>query len=200
MLQTNGLLGGAHVYPSREEAEYSAALVLLSVVAVSWWAGRVGRAVLRVPCVPQTESAGRRGRWLDLDPRGLQPLDFGEAVRVPRRRRLTEEMLKDGLPVDPIYVGPGHHRRRLQRSKWSPPFLPCRPSCVMGRLGTDLHPVDLRLTSGCARIRGEAARLRLAYGGLCEADMLAVASFLNGPSQQSEQRSGKFHRTTGLVL
>eukprot|EP00435_Cladocopium_sp_Y103_P054452 s2532_g17.t1 len=100
---------GVRVYPSKEEAEYSACLAFSIAVAASWWAVRTGRAALAVPRMPPTEAVGRRAHWLDFDPRsmrqwalaplaislGLLPLDAAEAARVPRRGRVTA-VLKDG--------------------------------------------------------------------------------------------------------
>ena len=38
------LQDGQTIYPSKEEAEYTAVLAFAIAVAASWWAGRVGRA------------------------------------------------------------------------------------------------------------------------------------------------------------
>ena len=57
------LQDGQAIYPSKEEAEYTAVLAFAIAVAASWWAGRVGRAKLHVA----------REHWLDLDPSKQRP-------------------------------------------------------------------------------------------------------------------------------
>eukprot|EP00435_Cladocopium_sp_Y103_P072343 s416_g40.t1 len=59
---------GVRVYPSKEEAEYSACLAFSIAVAASWWAVRTGRAAPAVPRKPPTEAVGWRAHWLDFDP------------------------------------------------------------------------------------------------------------------------------------
>ena len=51
---------GVTVYPSAEEAEYSASLPLSIAIAVSWWAARMGYAVMAIPKLPLVETVGRR--------------------------------------------------------------------------------------------------------------------------------------------
>ena len=63
------LQNGGAVYPSKEEAEYTAVIAFAIAVAASWWAVRVGRAPLHDPRLPQFECVGAREHWLDLDPR-----------------------------------------------------------------------------------------------------------------------------------
>ena len=133
------LRNGVRVYPSAEEAEYTAPLSFAIAVAASWWACRMGRATLRVPRAPAVECVGRREHWLDLDPRsmrswamaplaitlGLEPPDPAERKRVPRRVRVTDVLSSEGaLPKDTIYVGRGHHSHRLPTTKWKSPWTP----------------------------------------------------------------------------
>ena len=130
---------GVRVYPSAEEAEYTAPLAFAIAVAACWWACRVGRATLKVPRAPAVECNGRREHWLELDPRsmrswamaplavtlGLDPPDPAERQRVPKRARVQEVLTQDGqLPPDAIYVGRGHHSHRLPVSKWKSPWSP----------------------------------------------------------------------------
>eukprot|EP00435_Cladocopium_sp_Y103_P073341 s50_g43.t1 len=63
---------GRHIYPSKEEAEYTAVLAYAIAVSASWWAARVGVAKLHVPRMPQFHTVGRREHWLDTDPRALR--------------------------------------------------------------------------------------------------------------------------------
>ena len=59
-------------YPSKAEAEYTAALAFSIAVAASWWAARVGKARLKVPRMPAIETVGRREHWLEFDGRALR--------------------------------------------------------------------------------------------------------------------------------
>ena len=63
---------GQRVFPSKEEAEYTASLAFGIAVSASWWAARMGLAKLHVPRFPFVESAGRREHWLQIDPRALR--------------------------------------------------------------------------------------------------------------------------------
>ena len=129
---------GQRIYPSKEEAEYTAPLCFAIAVACSWWAVRTGRAVLHVPRGPSFETVGRRDTWLTLDSRalrswamtplaislGLEPLDAAEKSRLPRRNRVSECLQSDGtLPAHHIYVGQGSHKHRLTTTKWKSPWV-----------------------------------------------------------------------------
>lgn len=133
------LQGGRTVYPSKEEAEYTAVLAFAIAVAASWWAARVGRAKLQAPRLPQFECVGAREQWLDLDPRalrewamaplalglGLSPPDPREPARIPRRAQVDDVMLERGrLPPNHIYVGQGRGSHRLAKTKWASPVIP----------------------------------------------------------------------------
>lgn len=63
---------GQRYYPSKEEAEYTAALAFALATAASWWAVRMGKATLKIPRMPAMECYGRREHWLELDPRSLR--------------------------------------------------------------------------------------------------------------------------------
>ena len=131
-------LDGQRVFPSHEEAEYTAPLAFAIAVSTSWWAVRVGRAKLRVPRMPPTETVGRREHWLHYDPRstrswamtplaiqlGLRPIDPRERARVPRVRRAVDLLVDGHLPSKCIYVGRGHHSHKLPLSKWCSPYTP----------------------------------------------------------------------------
>ena len=54
------LQDGQRVFPSKEEAEYTASLAFGIAVSASWWAVRMGLAKLHVPRFPFVETAGRR--------------------------------------------------------------------------------------------------------------------------------------------
>ena len=106
------------VFPSHEEAEYTAPLAFAIAVSTSWWAVRTGHAKLRVPRMPPTESVGRREHWLYYDPRstrswamtplaiqlGLRPIDPRERARVPQVKRVAELLVDGKLPSNCIYV------------------------------------------------------------------------------------------------
>ena len=131
------VVNGKRVFPSKEEAEYTAPLAFSVAIAASWWAARTGLAKLHVPRMPAIQTTGRREHWLQMDPRcmrewamtplaislGLAPLDPGEASRVPARARVEEVLQPTGeLPPNHIYVGQGHHSHRLPLSMWASPF------------------------------------------------------------------------------
>ena len=63
---------GRRVYPSKEEAEYTAVLAFAIAVSASWWAVRKGLAQLQVPRMPTFLSVGRREHWLDMDPHAMR--------------------------------------------------------------------------------------------------------------------------------
>ena len=127
------------MYPSHEEAEYTAPLAFSIAVAASWWAGRMGIARLHVPRMPAIQCMGRREHWLQMDAScmrahamaplaitlGLTPADPIEAARVPKRARVAEVLQQDGtLPPNHLYVGRGHHSHRLARTQWASPWMP----------------------------------------------------------------------------
>ena len=90
--------GRQRVYPSKEEAEYTAVLAFAIAVSASWWAVRKGLATLQVPRMPAFLPVGRREHWLDMDPHAMREwalaplavtLGLTEALRAGR----------PGLPV-----------------------------------------------------------------------------------------------------
>lgn len=136
------LVGGQRVYPSHEEAEYTAPLCFALAVAASWWACRTGKARLHVPRMPAFQCVGRREHWLAIDPRcmrewamaplaislGLRPLDEAEASRIPLRAVVADVIAEEGvLPAGHLYVGVGSHSHRLQTTKWASPALATAP-------------------------------------------------------------------------
>lgn len=132
-------MDGHRYYPSKEEAEYTAALAFALATAASWWAAKLGKATLKIPRMPAMECHGRRDHWLDLDPRslrswamapmaillGLHPPDPLEAARVPSRGRVSDFLQDDhSLPAHCVYVGRGHHTHRLATTCWASPVVP----------------------------------------------------------------------------
>ena len=97
---------GQRVFPSHEEAEYTAPLSFAIAVSTSWWAVRTGRAKLRVPRVPPTESVGRREQCVTplAIQLGLRPIDPRERARVPQVKRVAELLVDGKLPSNCIYV------------------------------------------------------------------------------------------------
>ena len=185
---------GRRIYPSHEEATYTAALSFAVAVACSWWAVRTGRATLHVPRMPAFCCHGRREHWLSLDPRalrewlmtpmaitlGLSPTDPAEAARIPKRGTVAQWLTPDkSLPSNCIYVGRGHHSHRLPTTKWKSPFIPghdCSDEewvtqyvahiCSSADLWNDLPSLSNQvLVCDCP------------WQSLCEADLLAGLVF-----------------------
>ena len=95
------LQDGQRVFPSKEEAEYTASLAFGIAVSASWWAARILLAKLHVPRF--VEAAGRREHWLQIDPRGfpewaMAPTAIAhleERARTPHRTRVVDVILED---------------------------------------------------------------------------------------------------------
>ena len=127
---------GVRVYPSREEAEYSAALVFTIAAAVSHWAVNQGFAVQKVTRLPAIECAGDRRAWLGWGPRTFREYAMGptalqlgfrpggqELASLPTRVHIAD-VLDDShqLPADVVYAGHGHFSHRLSPTIWENPF------------------------------------------------------------------------------
>jgi hypothetical protein len=126
---------GRRVYPSKEEAEYTAVLTFAIAVSASWWAVRKGLAKLQVPRMPTFLSVGRREHWLDMDPRAMREwamaplavtLGLTESLRA-ERRGVTSPKACNGRHdrEQAIYVGRGSFHHRLSTAKWKSPWTPC---------------------------------------------------------------------------
>ena len=133
---------GSHLSFKRKAA-YSAGLAFALAVSLSWWAVRVGRAILHVPRLPPMDAVGRREHWLDLHPQsmrswamapmaillGLEPPDPQERARIPPKGRVSTFLVDGALPDGVIYVGQGHHSHRLPTTSWICPFCCWAPLC-----------------------------------------------------------------------
>ncbi|CAE7361503.1 unnamed protein product [Symbiodinium sp. CCMP2592] len=156
---------GRVVYPSKDEAEYTAPLAF------------------HIACV------GRREHWLEIDSRalrewamsclaitlGLRPIDPGEAARVPVRVEVASVLREDkSLPPDVIYVGRGHRSHRLPVTQWASPF-------VSG------HNCDadewLALYTDLVQLEGRTLACDCALNQVCEGDLLAGLVFDAGRPQ-----------------
>ncbi|CAE7039628.1 unnamed protein product [Symbiodinium sp. CCMP2592] len=107
------LRDGHPVYPSKEEAEYTAPLSFSIAIAASWWAARKGFAVMRFHRLPPVERTGRCEHWLDIDPRalrswamaplaislGLRPVDVPGTQDLPSRDLAETKVLEKGAVV-----------------------------------------------------------------------------------------------------
>ena len=214
------LQDGQRVFPSKEEAEYTASLAFGIAVSASWWAARMGLAKLHVPRFPFLETAGRREHWLQIDPRalrewamaptaialGLRPTHPEERARTPHRTRVVDVILEDKtLPPGVVYVGRGHHSHRLPVTKWSSPFVPghnCDPSSwlplyaehIMQHLAGDLPEL-----TGCVLACDCEMHM------VCEGDALAGLVFESGrpPARTKKKRqagaSGQVRRVLAAV-
>ena len=129
---------GARVFPSKEEAEYTAPLAFSIAVSVSYWAVWTGHARLKLGRLPPVETTGHRAHWLYLDHRSLRewamtPMAISLGLLLPdakERSRVCQVVSVDAvihegsLPANHVYVDQGHHRRRLPITKWAPPCTP----------------------------------------------------------------------------
>lgn len=137
--------GGAWVYPSSGEAEYTADLAFAMAVALSWWAVRNGRAKRRVPRAPMAQEAGNRIGWTDMPPQvmrswimaatairlGLEPPATRPGKWFPEEdtAKITccrKHVTAKNPAGSAVYIGQteGCSRSRSPRTKWAPPFVP----------------------------------------------------------------------------
>ena len=203
------LQDGQTIYPSKEEAEYTAVLAFAIAVAASWWAGRVGRAKLHVPRLPQFECVGAREHWLDLDPRalrewamaplalgiGLYPPDPSEAARVPRRAQVDDVLIEKGkLPHDHVYVGQGRGSHRLAKTKWASPVIPGLNSQANDWLWYYVaYLYESGLVTQLQELQGKVLVCDCPFCDPCEADVLAGLCF-EASHPQGRQSMHRFSR------
>ena len=208
---------GVHIYPSKEEAEYTAPLCFAISVACSWWAVRTGRATLRVPRAPTFETVGRRDTWLAIDSRalrswamtplaislGLRPLDPHECSRLPTRAEVSACLSKDGsLPPRHIYVGQGSHRHRLATTKWQCPWI-AGHNCTQDEwlpLFVN-HICDGPLWHSLPELQGQVLVCDCDLAQACEADVLAGLCFdATTPHRGSSLPKASSRVTAGTTL
>ena len=185
------LRDGERLYPSKEEAEYTAELCFAIAVSVSWWATRLGLAKLHVPRSPAPQCYGHRTHWLTIDPRalrewamtpvaltlGLRPLHPLEAARVPLRVHIHDVLPPDSLPDDCIYVGQGHQSHRIPTTKWKCPVQPGVNVTPDEWLPTLVSHVQENLMTALPELTGKRLACDCALGHPCEADVLAGMVF-----------------------
>ena len=117
------LVDGSRLYPSKEEAEYTACLAFTIATSVSLWVVRMGFGyTLNVPSWDNCAEGALVAVRLEIhegvgDVADGMPPDPAEAARVPRRVHVGEVLVDGELPHGHVYVGPGHHRHRLKRTK-----------------------------------------------------------------------------------
>ena len=113
---------GSVYYPSREESEYTAALVFTIAVSCSFWATQRGFAKLSISRLPPVECSGDRASWLKLPADTFRARAMvSTAIQVgllppqalkqgcPRRVHVQDVLRADqSLPSDVVYVGYGH--------------------------------------------------------------------------------------------
>ena len=218
------VVNGKRIYPSHEEAEYTAPLAFAIAVAASWWAVRMGRATLHVPRMPAISCHGRREHWLAIDPRamrawamaplaislGLEPLNPLEAERVPKRGQVTDFLKEDkSIPPGCIYVGRGHHSHRLPVSKWRAPMTPghdCPPEEWVIQYVNHICSSDV-LWQALPELRGKTLLCDCPWQDLCEADLLAGLVFEATtptssdvpPNQRTESRRGQARHLVAAI-
>ena len=76
-------------WPSKEEAEYTAALAFHVAVSASWWAMKLEYAQIRVPRLPEVVTTGDKRPWLRVHPKALRkwamiPTALGLGIKLPR--------------------------------------------------------------------------------------------------------------------
>jgi len=187
-------LDGATIYPSKEEAEYSAALVFTLAVAASHWAAERGFAISRISRLPAIECAGDRRGWVFWDPRtfrefamaptalalGLRP-ESDQFTDMTVRVHVHDVLQSDRtLPDDVIYIGHGHFSHRLSPSKWENPFR-------VGRNGTQVdtvlqfinHWASSPLAHEVHELSGKRLACDCQSADPCHGDVIAAQYMLN---------------------
>ena len=175
-------------FPTFAEAEYIPSLVFTIAVAVTAWAHRLGWGCTPIPRLPPIQTTGDVRGLLAFPPEvlredlmlvtalhmGLRPaqaLDRG----VPLRRVSFDIMDKD-LPMDHIYIGPGHFSHRWPVGPWTNQFQP-------GRDGTAFEVVILymqwiqtqpELIRDLPSLRGKVLVCDCPHSQLCHGDVLAA--------------------------
>ena len=175
---------------TKEEAEYTPALVFTIAITVTAWTVQQGRASLAVPRLPVLDSVGDRRHWHEFSATDIRqdmmvPVAVSLGIVPPRARKLgvprrlvAADVLAEHkcLPVNHVYIGHGHFSHRWDLSQWESPF-------VIGRDGTAFEvavrfakwlleqpwfPGDLSL------LRGKTLVCDCPCGQLCHGDILAA--------------------------
>ena len=184
---------GVRVYPSKEEAEYTAILAFSIAVSASWWAARRGLAKLQVPRMPTFLAVGRREHWLDMDPRAMREwamapmavtLGLTESLRaerpgLPVRKFVQDVMIETNrLPPHIIYVGRGSFHHRLTTTKWKSPWTPGH-NCEAGEWHARyiIHVRTSPFWDALHELKGMALACDCPQDQLCEADLLVGLYF-----------------------
>ena len=187
-------------YQSKEEAEYTACLVFHIVYSVSVWACQVGRAKPAVPRCPPAECTEDREGWLTIDARALRGwamipmiLAVGSVIGqfakkgasgiIPSRHRF-ERGREQGLAVDEVYVGHGHHSHKRRSFKRASPSVAGQegiaeecPSWFADHVGSS------RLASKVEELAGKELLSDKPEGMPCTADALIARvyhAWMNG--------------------
>ena len=206
---------GRRVYPSKEEAEYTAVLASAIAVSASWWAVRKGLAKLQVPRMPAFLYVGRRKHWLDMDPRAMREwamaplavtLGLTESLRaerpgLPVRKLATDVMIENNsLPAKTVYVGRGSFHHRLSTTKSKSPWTPGH-NCEAGQWPAR-YIVHIR-TSPLWDVLPELAGLTLVcdcpMDQLCEAGIFIGLYFDATTPDGNPAIEGKRSRTVALL-
>ena len=134
------VIDGATVFPTQDEAEYTASLVFTIVVCASHWATQRGFAVPKLHRLPPMETAGDRAQWLQFSASALREDAMlptavfvgltGQSIgspQTPTRVLISDVAIVERgqptqLPADVVYVGHGHFSHRLASGRWATPF------------------------------------------------------------------------------
>ena len=199
---------GIKYWPSKEEAEYTAALAFYVAVSASWWAMRRGYAKMRVPRLPQIESTGDKRPWLRVHPKAFRewamiPTALGLGIKppwaggIPARISIEELDFRikttrgkpAELPAEHVYIGQGHHSHRLIRNKWASPFLPGIHGTASDCVGFYLDHIRKQgLVDQIQELQGMTLVCDCRPGEPCTGDALA-AEFYASQVEDNEQKT-----------
>ena len=208
---------GIRVYPSHEEAEYTAALAFSLAVSCSYWAVRKGFARLKLGRLPAVVTSGDRRPWLNLPPQATREwamipmalaLGVGpdlhadaEPMAAIRGRRCVDDVIlvkgqgklkQCSLPEGCIYIGRGHHTHRLSNTAWSSPYIPGlhgSPEECMSFY--TFHLRQSGLVNRLHELRGKMLVCDCSQDEPCHGDVLLAEEWLNRQPRRIQAYGGR---------
>ena len=213
------------VYPSHEEAEYTAALAFSLAISCSYWAVRQGFARLKLGRLPTMQLAGDKRPWLNLPPQATRQwamvpmalaLGVGPELRAdaePRAaicgRQCVDDVLiirgtgKDkqvSIPADCVYIGRGHHTHRLATTDWSSPYIPGlhgSPEECMSFY--TFHLRQSGLVNRLHELRGKTLVCDCRQEQPCHGDVLLAEEWLNRQPRRIQAHQGRGQDRANLI-